>query len=355
MKNNNNGPTEFANPLLGLTEYIQSISQSVADKRIEDLASTLGSGATASRDVIREELAAMADSARQSLIESASYSARPYSGGPSAAFVETTTAKNIRRAMAAAKSADRYLVLVSGPAGSGKTYPALQVALRTGRPVYPFEVSEASTLDDLFLRPWVVGAGAMGWIEGPAVRAAREGGVLLLDECDLASPRLIGGLHGLLECGQMRLRSGEWLQAHPDFLVIATCNGLRNSKGSYSTHAISTAFADRAVFVAADYLSEADETAILTSYAPEDIARETCQDLIALRRLFDNGQLRIAPSTRRGAVVASARAAGASRAEAWQMAMVAGLDAATAESVGRLLAAAEATRVVTNTQTAVVQ
>ena len=337
-----------ANPFGNLDQYIRSIAESAVEASIDAKTNALNATASdlpaRSRELIRQELASMADATRSALIDGSANAARPYTGGISQHFVETTTVKSIRCAMATAKAADRWLVIVSGPAGTGKTFPSLQVSLRTGRPVYPVEISEATTLDDLFMRPWVTGPSTMGWVEGPAVRAAREGGILLLDECDLASPRLIGGLHGLLESGQTRLRSGEWLQAHPDFLVIATCNGLRGSKGSYSTHAISTAFADRAVFVAADYLPEADEVAILSRYGDMDDAKATRNDLVVLRRLFEAGGLRIAPSTRRGAVVVAALAAGATRAEAWQIAMVNGLDEKTAEEVGRQLAAAETAR-----------
>lgn len=301
--------------------------------------------ATSTRSEIRAELDSMAAEARNAIVDSVQGHARPYVGGVDPRFVETSTAKSIARAMKAAKAADRWLVIVSGPAGTGKTFPALQNALRTGSPVYPVEVSEATTLDDLFVRPWTGGApGTMTWNEGPAVRAAKEGGILLLDECDLASPRLIGGLHGLLESGQTRLRSGEWLRAHPDFLCIATCNSLRNSRGSYSTHSISTAFADRAVFVASEYLPEADEVAILSRYGSAEAARDTRDDLVALRVLFENGGLKVAPSTRRGAVVVAALSAGASRAEAWGLAMVDGLDRKMADEIGRLLAAAQSAR-----------
>jgi len=340
--------TQNPNPFSGLDQYIRSVAESVVESTMGETTKAMRTNdldmPSRSREFIRQELASMADSTRAALVEGTANAARPYTAGVSPHFVETTTAKSIRRAMATAKAADRWLVIVSGPAGTGKTFPALQVSLRTGRPVYPVEISEATTLDDLFMRPWVTGPSTMGWVEGPAVRAAREGGILLLDECDLASPRLIGGLHGLLESGQTRLRSGEWLQAHPDFVVIATCNGLRSSKGTYSTHSISTAFADRAVFVAADYLPEADEIAILSRYGSPEAAADTRSDLVVLRRMFEAGGLRIAPSTRRGAVVVAALAAGASRADAWQIAMVSGLDSKTAEEVGRQLAAAETAR-----------
>lgn len=333
------GIMPLAKTMTGLTAELRQLAA-----RVDSTNNASRSVGEVSRRAIRDELDKMADEARSAITMSAANAARPYSSGPDSRFTETTTARNIRRAIASAKAADRWLVIVSGPAGSGKTYPSLQIALQTGRPVYPVEVSEATTLDDLFVRPWTTGPATMGWVEGPAVRAAREGGILLLDECDLASPRLIGGLHGLLESGQTRLRSGEWLQAHPNFICIATCNSLRASKGSYSTHSISTAFADRAVFVASDYLPADDEIAILSRYGSEAAAKDTREDLHELRKLFDAGQLRIAPSTRRGAVVVAALTAGASRAEAWQLAMVGGLDSASADSVGRKLAAVELAR-----------
>jgi MoxR-like ATPase len=216
--------------------------------------------------------------------------------------------------------------------------------------VYSAEISDSTTLADLLVRPTVTGPSTLGWSEGPALRAAREGAALILDEFDLASPRLMGGLHSLLDTGRVRLLSGEVVQAAKGFVCILTCNGLRASKGRYSTHQISTALSNRCIFLACDYLTKADELAILARYGTIEQAAIVRDDLEALRVLFEAGTLQHAPSPRMGAAVVAALAAGMSRTEAWGLALLDGLDKAAATEAARCLARAEEHRKNTTTE-----
>jgi len=302
-------------------------------------------GGAVDRASLRAEVDALAAEMKTALLSGASLGhARPTPVLVSGSFVMTSSAKALQQRLRVAETAGKLAVLMSGPSGSGKTYVAEQVLAAAGRTVYSAEISDSTTLSDLLVRPTVTGPSALGWSEGPALRAAREGAALILDEFDLASPRLMGGLHSLLDTGRVRLLSGEVVQAARGFVCILTCNGLRASKGRYSTHQISTALSNRCIFLACDYLSAEDEIAILSKYGTDAQARIVRGDLEALRVMFEGGTLQHAPSPRMGAAVVAALAAGLSRAEAWALALLDGLDKAAAAEAARALARAEELR-----------
>ena len=65
------------------------------------------------------------------------------------------------------------------------------------------------------------------WSDGPAVRAMRKGGALVLDEIDRHSPELCCALHALLDdktIAGVTLPTGERVEPAPGFVVFATTN-----------------------------------------------------------------------------------------------------------------------------------
>jgi hypothetical protein len=272
--------------------------------------------------------------------------ARPAEFEPSATYSRTATCDAIDRALKVAKSAGKRLVVVSGPSGSSKTFASRHALHRAGSDQYLVEFSAATTAEDLIERPWTNSEGKLVWVEQAVVRAARTGGAVILDEFDLADPAVVGRLHGILDgSGTVRLASGEELKAHPDFVAIACCNGLRrDTGGSYSVQSISSALLGRAVFVSADYLNEADEVALYVAHGyPAAVAATTYKQLSALRRIFVAGKLSIPPSPRLGlAVLAAIEDCGCTVDQAWEVALLAGLDKKTSEAVQQALAATNA-------------
>ena len=291
--------------------------------------------------VTRRVIDGLIDDQRAALQASTPH-ARPAQFTPSAHYTSTKTCVELDRAIGAARRSGKRLVLVSGPSGSSKTFAARHAAARLGLPQYTVECSGATTAEDLIARPWTNAEGKLVWVEQCIVQAARTGGVVILDEFDLMDPRVLGRLHSVLDCDpRVRLPSGEELQAHPDFLVIACCNGLRrDTGGSYTVSAISSALLGRALFVASDYLSEAEEVKLYVAqgYGESD-AKRVYRSLQGLRHMFKSGQLQIPPSPRLGMAVLGSMAEGATVEEAWQCALFGGLDAKTADAARRVLAA----------------
>lgn len=123
-----------------------------------------------------------------------------------------------------------HRVLFYGGAGSGKSYFPIDWAQRNGKPVERVIIDRSVSQDDLFVGHSLRvrdGAPESAWHEGAAARMMRAGGVLVLDEIDLASPDLRGALHALLdneESARVSLKSGETLRPSPGFTCFLTTN-----------------------------------------------------------------------------------------------------------------------------------
>jgi MoxR-like ATPase len=120
-----------------------------------------------------------------------------------------------------------YRVLLYGPPGTGKTRSAYNAASALKKSLYNVTLSDETPAAEL--RGHYVPQGTKwNWMDGPAVRAFREGAVLCLDEIDKASQDCLDFLHGLLndlEMARLTLPTGEIVTPDPGFQVIATMNG----------------------------------------------------------------------------------------------------------------------------------
>ena len=299
------------------------------------------------RRIVAEALDAVGAEARAQLARRLPH-ARPDVLTAAPGYVRTATCKALDAALKVCDVDGSRAVIVSGPSGSSKTFAARHAALRRDVPVYTAEVSAATTREDLIDRPWVADAGQLGYVEGPVVRAMRDGGTLILDEFDLAHPAVIGALHSALDRdASVRLSSGEQLRAAPGFRAILTCNGLRrDTGGSYSVQSISSALKGRALFVAADYLSEADEVAIYTAAGYDEAkSRALVRYLTEVRALFVSGIIDVPPSPRMGLRVLAALKSGCSSPAAWGMALLDACNKKQAGTVSDKFAALSATGV----------
>lgn len=119
-----------------------------------------------------------------------------------------------------------YRVLLWGPPRTGKSYAGTDL----------FEVgSERCTIhkqlptEDL-LGGYALVNGTTQWMDGPAIRALRNGKTLVLDEVDQISPECRCILHALLDDpAGITLASGERVKAKEGYCVIGTTNAQPSS------------------------------------------------------------------------------------------------------------------------------
>lgn len=154
--------------------------------------------------------------------------------------------------------ANRMNLFLVGGAGSGKTYMTKQIAEALSIEHHMISCTADMMRHDLF---GFIDAG--GNYHTTALRRAWEfGGELVVDEVDLASANLAGGLNDVANV------DAEWLEfpdgrvpRHPDFRLIACANTI--GEGATSTYrgrnALDGAFLDRFVFISVE-LDEAIET-----------------------------------------------------------------------------------------------
>ena len=105
------------------------------------------------------------------------------------------------------------------------------------------------------------------WFDGPVVEAMRKGAILLLDEVDLASTKIMC-LQPVLEGKGVFLKKiNEWVECAPGFNIIATANtkGKGDDTGNFiGAGVLNEAFLERfPITVEQDYPSNAVEKKIL--------------------------------------------------------------------------------------------
>ncbi|WP_152968380.1 CbbQ/NirQ/NorQ/GpvN family protein [Gemmobacter sp. LW-1] len=125
----------------------------------------------------------------------------------------------------AAAAARRLPVLLKGPTGCGKTRFVAAMAHQLGRPLYTVACHDDLSASDLIGR-WLLKGGETVWVDGPLTRAVREGAICYLDEVVEARKDVTVVLHPLTDDRRILPidRTGEELEAHPDFLLVASYN-----------------------------------------------------------------------------------------------------------------------------------
>ena len=144
-----------------------------------------------------------------------------------------------------------YPIYISGPSGNGKTMMVEQVCANAKREYVRAQITPETDEDDLIGGFRLIN-GETVFQKGPVIKAMEKGAILLIDEIDRATNKIMC-LQGVLEGNPVLLKkTGEVIKPAPGFNVIATANtkGRGSDDGRYTAASIiDDAFLER--FVAA--------------------------------------------------------------------------------------------------------
>ena len=201
-----------------------------------------------------------------------------------------------------------YPTFITGLSGNGKTFSVEQACAQLKREMIRVNVTIETDEDDLIGGFRLVN-GETAWHNGPVIEALERGAVLLLDEIDLASNKILC-LQSVLEGKGVFLKKiGRFVKPAPGFNVIATANtkGKGSDDGRFiGTNVLNEAFLERfPVTFEQSYPAPATEQRILEAIAldlgVED--REFCKRLVdwgdIIRKTFYDGGIEEIISTRR--------------------------------------------------------
>ncbi len=157
-------------------------------------------------------------------------------------------------------------VFVTGMSGNGKTTMIEQVCAKAKRECFRVNITQETDEDDL-IGGFRLIDGETVFSAGPIVEAMRNGAVLLLDEIDLGSSKIMC-LQPVLEGkGVFIKKTGEWVSPAKGFTVVATANtkGKGDNDGRFiGTNVMNEAFLDRFDWtLEQEYATKATEKKIL--------------------------------------------------------------------------------------------
>lgn len=202
-----------------------------------------------------------------------------------------------------------YPTFITGLLGNGKTVMVEQAAAKAGRDLVRVNVTIETDEDDLFGGFRLVN-GETKWFDGPVIQAMKLGAVLLLDEVDLASTRIMC-LQPVLEGkGVLLKKINQFVAPAPGFNIIATANtkGQGNESGKFvGTGIMNEAFLERfAITMEQEYATETKEKKIILKLLEshglndhEKYATRLCRFGYVVREGYKNQSIDDIISTRR--------------------------------------------------------
>ena len=144
-----------------------------------------------------------------------------------------------------------YPIYITGLSGNGKTMMVEQVCASLGRKFVRVQITPETDEDDL-IGGFRLKNGDTVFEKGPVIRAMESGAVLLIDEIDRGSTKLMC-LQGILEGKPVLIKkTGETVKPAQGFNIIATANtkGLGDDTGKFiSATIIDDAFLERFTIV----------------------------------------------------------------------------------------------------------
>jgi hypothetical protein len=201
-----------------------------------------------------------------------------------------------------------FPLFITGMSGNGKTYSVEQACAQLKRELIRVNITIETDEDDL-LGGFRLQDGNTAWHNGPVIEALERGAILLLDEVDLASNKILC-LQSILEGNGVFLKKiGRYVKPAAGFNIIATANtkGKGSDDGRFiGTNVLNEAFLERfALTFEQDYPTAKVEQKILekllASLGGDD--SDFCQKLSdwadVIRKTFKDGGVDEIISTRR--------------------------------------------------------
>jgi len=213
------------------------------------------------------------------------------------------------------KSKMFYPVFVTGLSGNGKTFSILQACAELRRECIRVNVTIETDEDDL-IGGYRLKDGSTVWQNGPVIEAMERGAILLLDEVDLASNKIMC-LQPVLEGSGIFIKKiNKYITPKEGFNVIATANtkGQGSEDGKFiGTNVLNEAFLERfPVTFEQKYPSAKIEERILNKVletsgkSDSDFTKKLITWAEVIRKTFFDGGIDEIVSTRRLVHIATA-------------------------------------------------
>ena len=196
-----------------------------------------------------------------------------------------------------------YPVFITGMSGNGKTFSVEQACALLNKELIRVNITIETDEDDLIGGFRLVDGNTV-WHNGPVIEALERGAVLLLDEVDLASNKIMC-LQSILEGkGVFLKKTGRYVNPVPGFTVVATANtkGKGSDDGRFiGTNVLNEAFLERfALTFEQQYPTPAIESKILGKICDDDEFVSRLVDWAdIIRKTFNDGGIDEIISTRR--------------------------------------------------------
>jgi len=202
-----------------------------------------------------------------------------------------------------------YPVFITGLSGNGKTLMVEQVCAELNRECIRVNISIETDESDLLGGPTLVNGNVVNR-DGPVITAMKRGAVLLIDEVDRGSNKLMC-LQGILEGKPYyNKKNGEMVYPKEGFNIIATANtkGQGSEEGRYLAQILDSAFLERfPITVEQEFPDKKVEKKILSPLIDD---QEFVNNLVewadVVRQSFEQGAVDEIVSTRRLVHIAKA-------------------------------------------------
>lgn len=206
------------------------------------------------------------------------------------------------------KSEMFYPVYISGLSGNGKTFMVEQACAKLNKEFIRVQINPETDEDDLIGGFRLVN-GETVFSKGPVLKAMENGAILLLDEVDRATNKIMC-LQGILEGKPVLVKkTGEVIYPEPGFNVIATANtkGKGSEDGRFTAASIiDDAFLERfTISVDQPFPSPSVEKKIVVNHMKKfgDVDDDFAQNLVTwadiIRKTFFDDGVDEVVSTRR--------------------------------------------------------